>query len=293
MRFSMIFRPLLILVGVLLTPVAYAQGGTLSKKVVCNAAQEKCLVRTTRATIGDQVLFFKPGSNKAIASGEVSSIKKDIRIVEIDRRTANIPRDAIAKLRRGDDEKYTWVESARSGVVGFSLGLGFYDYFSQTQVIEASGFYEFRSSMFGIPLGRSLGMVLRASGQFGSNNEVDYRDDTGFRVSDGKLSITSFGLSFGPSFTGLEFGSMGIRLEGNAGFQYSLSKLDGETDYEDLFVVQNDDLRATPGIKFAAGIQGSLYYGRQKTWRPQLGFGYSVVGPAKGTTVFLGLLRVK
>jgi|GEM_PF-5813738 len=293
MNYRCTLRPLFLLLGLWTIPAAYGQGGTLSKKVVCNAAQEKCLVRTTRATIGDEVLFFKPGSDRAIASGEVTSIKKDIRIVQIDRRTSRIPRDAVAKLRRGEDSEYSWVESARSSVMGFQLGIGVYDYFSSTQVIDAAALYEFRSSMFGIPLARGLGMVLRASGQFGTNDGVDYTDEFGARISDGKLTVTSMGLAFGPSYTGLEFGGFGVRLEGNAGFQYSLSTLDGESDYEDLAVVQNDDLRATPGIKFAAGGQAALYYGNQKTWRPHLGVGFDIVGPAKGTTVFLGLLRVK
>ncbi len=72
-----------------------------------------------------------------------------------------------------------------------------------------------------------------------------------------------------------------------------MSKLDDSDDYENLSVVVNDDLRATPGIKFAAGFQGGLFYGIQSTWRPHLGVGFNIVGPAKGTTVFLGILRVK
>jgi hypothetical protein len=283
----------LILMVVCFGDIAFGQSGTLAKKVVCNASQEKCLIRTTRATIGDEVLFFKPGSNRTVASGEVTSIKKDIRIVEIDRRTADIPRDAIAKLRRAEDSQYNWIESAKSGVMGLSLGLGFYDYFSTTQVIDVSAFYEFQSSLFGIPLARGLGMVLRASGHIGSNDEVDYTDEFAVPINNGTLSVTSMGLSFGPSYTGLEFGSFGFRLEGNAGFQYSLSKLDDRDDYEDLAVVRNDDLRAIPGIQFAAGGQIALYYGVKKKLRPYLGAGFNIVGPAKGSTVFLGIMHVR
>ncbi len=259
-----------------------SQSRSLGYYLKCNKSQKSCFVDSSRLTIGDKVGFFT-AAGELVATGVVDSAKRDKKEVKVDKKFSRIRHSH--RIRVLTDAQYELLDyprfrENRKMKFGFGLGLGEYSTTGTMKTGLLGLHFDYAQGIHGFAWTGRLNTYYGTKDQDANPRFAT----TACLDCPREHSLLSFSLLVGASYQTPRNYPVSLRIEGNVGGGYSISKLSDQPAQDSG---QEFDIEVDDGFNFEFGLRLSALY-NMKDWQPELALQANRLDDSLGWFVTVG-----